>query len=226
MDPHPLTRQKSFVLRGRHTQAQARAINELWAPWGVDFDGGVLNLSEIFGREAPRSVEIGFGNGDTLVSLARHHPERDYLGIEVHAAGVGRVLGVLAREGLTNVRVIRHDAVEVFESGLEPGAIDEILVLFPDPWPKARHHGRRLIRPDVVPLLSRALKPDGVFRLATDWEPYAQQMLSVLDAEGSLSNVAGVGNAVPRHSERPLTRFENRGVGLGHAIVDLEYRRV
>ena len=225
MDPHPTVRPRSFVLRGRRTESQQRAIDRFWDRWGVDFDSEILDLDSIFSRRAPRSVEIGFGDGENLLARAGADPDRDFLGIEVHAAGVGRVLAEIDARQLSNVRIIRHDAVEVFESGLDTASIDELLVFFPDPWPKARHHRRRLIRPDIVAILSRALAVDGVFRLATDWEPYATQMFAVLDAEPLLYNVAGSGQSVPRPAQRPITKFERRGVGLGHSIVDLEYRR-
>lgn len=224
MEPSPLVRPRSFVVRGRKTEAQQRAIDEFWPAWGVDFDGAALDLDALFGRTAQRVVEIGFGNGENLLTLAERHPERDFLGIEVHGAGVGRVFGGMAERGLSNIRVIRHDAVEVFETGLRLGSLSEVLVFFPDPWPKARHHRRRLIQPEVVRLFVRALAADGVLRLATDWEPYAEHMLEVLDAEPALVNVAGAGRFVPRPDDRPVTKFERRGEKLGHAIFDLEYR--
>ncbi|WP_348787219.1 tRNA (guanosine(46)-N7)-methyltransferase TrmB [Leifsonia sp. NPDC080035] len=224
MEPTPLVRPRSFVVRGRKTEAQQRAIDEFWPAFGVDFDGSTLDLDARFGRSAPRTVEIGFGNGENLLALAERHPERDFLGIEVHGAGIGRVLAAMNERGLGNIRLVRHDAVEVFERGLAAGSIDEILVFFPDPWPKARHHRRRLIQPDVVRLLVRALASDGVLRLATDWEPYAEHMLAVLDAEPALVNAAGAGAFIPRPESRPVTKFERRGEKLGHAIFDLEYR--
>ena len=224
MEPSPLVRPRSFVIRGRKTEAQQRAIDEHWDEFGIDFDGSPLDLDTIFGRSAPRVVEIGFGNGENLLALAERHPERDVLGVEVHGAGVGRVLAAAHERGLTNIRVIRHDAVEVFERGLGDDSVDEVLIFFPDPWPKARHHRRRLVQPDVVRLLVGALKPTGVLRLATDWEPYAEHMIAVLDAEPALVNVAGAGGFIPRPDERPVTKFERRGEKLGHAIFDLEYR--
>jgi tRNA (guanine-N7-)-methyltransferase len=224
MEPTPLVRPRSFVVRGRKTEAQQRAIDELWPSYGIEFDGSRLDLDTAFRRTAPRVVEIGFGNGENLLTLAERRPERDFLGVEVHGAGVGRVLGGIRDRGLGNLRLVRHDAVEVFERGIEPGSIDEILIFFPDPWPKARHHRRRLIQPDVAGLLVRALRPQGVLRLATDWEPYAEHMLAVLDAEPGLVNAAGPGGFVPRPDDRPVTKFERRGERLGHAIFDLEYR--
>ncbi|MDN4598808.1 tRNA (guanosine(46)-N7)-methyltransferase TrmB [Leifsonia virtsii] len=224
MEPSPLVRPRSFVVRGRKTEAQQRAIDELWPTYGLEFDGSPLDLDAAFGRTAPRVVEIGFGNGENLLTLAERHPDRDFLGIEVHGAGIGRVLGAMRDRGLGNIRIVRHDAVEVFERGLAEGSVDEILIFFPDPWPKARHHRRRLVQPEVARLLVRALAPEGVLRLATDWEPYAEHMIEVLDAEPGLVNQAGEARFVPRPDDRPVTKFERRGERLGHAIFDLEYR--
>ncbi len=224
MEQPPLIRPRSFVVRGRKTEAQQRAIDELWPAYGVDFDGSPLDLDAVFGRSAERTVEIGFGNGENLLTLAERHPERDFLGVEVHGAGVGRVLAAMRDRGIRNIRIVRHDAVEVFQSGLPAGSVAEVLIFFPDPWPKARHHRRRLVQPDVAKLLLRALAPDGVLRLATDWEPYAEHMVEVLDAEPGLVNVAGEAHFVPRPEDRPVTKFERRGEKLGHAIFDLEYR--
>jgi tRNA (guanine-N7-)-methyltransferase len=224
MEPSPLVRPRSFVVRGRKTEAQQRAIDELWPSFGVEFDGTPLDLDAVFGRTAPRVAEIGFGNGENLLTLAERHPDRDFLGIEVHGAGIGRVLGAMRDRGIGNIRIVRHDAVEVFERGLPEGSLDEILIFFPDPWPKARHHRRRLIQPEFAGLLVRALAPDGVLRLATDWEPYAEHMIEVLDAEPRLVNLAGDARFVPRPDDRPVTKFERRGERLGHAIFDLAYR--
>jgi tRNA (guanine-N7-)-methyltransferase len=224
MEPSPLVRPRSFVVRGRKTEAQSRAIDELWPTFGLDFDGSPLDLDAAFGRTAPRVVEIGFGNGENLLTLAERHPERDFLGVEVHGAGIGRVLAAMRDRGLTNIRIVRHDAVEVFERGLAPRSVDEVLIFFPDPWPKARHHRRRLIQPSVARLLVAALADDGVLRLATDWEPYAEHMIEVLDAEPGLVNLAGDAHFVPRPDDRPVTKFERRGERLGHAIFDLAYR--
>ncbi len=222
--PTPLLHSRSFVVRGRKTEAQQRAIDELWPEFGIDFDGSPIDLDAAFGRRAPRVVEIGFGNGENLLALAGRHPEWDVLGIEVHGAGVGRALAGIREGGLGNVRIVRHDAVEVFATGLAAASIDEVLIFFPDPWPKARHNRRRLVQPPFAAQLARVLSPHGVLRLATDWEPYAEHMIDVLDAEPGLVNVAGSGRFVDRPDERPVTKFERRGERLGHAIFDLEYR--
>jgi len=217
---------RSFVTRGgRITAAQQRALTELWPKYGVAYDTRPLDLAALFARDAPRTLEIGFGNGENLVALARAHPERDYLGIEVHRPGVGRLLLALEGERLTNVRVICHDAVEVLERQVAPGSFAEILILFPDPWPKKRHHKRRLLQAPFVALLTRALSSGGVLRLATDWQPYALEMLTVLSAAQELRNLAAGDGCIERPAERLPTRFELRGTRLGHRVWDLAFRR-
>jgi tRNA (guanine-N7-)-methyltransferase len=178
----------------------------------------------VFGRAAPRVLEIGFGNGDTLVELAAAQPGTDFIGVEVHPPGVGHCLLEIAARGLTNVRVIVHDAVEVLSEQLAPASLDEVLLYFPDPWPKKRHHKRRIVQPAFAELVASRLKPGGSFRLATDWEPYAAWMLEVLNGCPALANVAPDGGCVGR-GERGSTRFERRGRRLGHAVFDLEFRR-
>ena len=215
---------RSFVLRsGRVTEAQQRALEALWPKFGIEFAPQPLDLDALFTRRAPRVVEIGFGNGDNLLALARAHPERDYLGIEVHRAGVGRLLMGVQAESLTNLRIVCHDAVEVLERQLPARSIDELLILFPDPWPKKRHHKRRLIQSDFAALAASRLAPGGVLRLATDWEPYARHMLEVLAACPQLRNDDPTGAFSPR-AERVLTRFEKRGERLGHDVWDLTFR--
>ena len=217
---------RSFVIRsGRITEAQQRALAQLWPKYGIEFSPALLDASALYGRDAPRTLEIGFGNGENLAALARAHPERDYLGVEVHRPGVGRLLLALEQHQLTNVRVICHDAVEVLERQIAPGSLAEILVLFPDPWPKKRHHKRRLIQAPFVTLLERVLAPAGVLRLATDWQPYALEMLAVLAAAPGLRNLDPGGGFVPRPAERIPTRFEQRGTRLGHEVWDLAFSR-
>ena len=217
---------RSFVTRaGRITPAQVRALETLWPKYGVDSDG-LIDLDALFGRRADRVAEIGFGNGDNLIALAQAHPERDFLGIEVHRPGVGRLLLQLEQRGLGNVRVVCDDAVQVLQHRLAGACLDEVLILFPDPWPKKRHHKRRLIQPDFVRLLAERVKSGGTLRLATDWEPYAQEMLVHLSAEPCLRNLAPQGGFVPRPEERQATRFERRGERLGHAVWDLAFGRV
>jgi tRNA (guanine-N7-)-methyltransferase len=217
---------RSFVTRaGRITAAQERALAQLWPRYGVGFGPGTLDLPAVFGRSAPRTLEIGFGNGENLVTLAATHPGRDYLGIEVHRPGVGRALLALEQRAIGNVRVICHDAVEVLERQIAPGSLAEVLILFPDPWPKKRHHKRRLVQPPFVALIARALAAGGTLHLATDWEPYAQEMLAVLGAAPGLENLAPEGRFSARPVERLPTRFERRGVRLGHEVWDLTFRR-
>ena len=217
---------RSFVTRaGRITPAQQRALEVLWPRYGVEYRDEPLVLHRLFGRDAPCTLEIGFGNGENLAALARAHPERDYLGVEVHRPGVGRLLLALEREQIGNVRVICHDAVEVLERQIAPGSLAEILILFPDPWPKKRHHKRRLIQGPFVALIERALAADGVLKLATDWQPYALEMLAQLSAAPHLRNLAVDGGFVTRPAERAPTRFELRGRRLGHEVWDLAFAR-
>jgi tRNA (guanine-N7-)-methyltransferase len=223
--PHRTIR--SFVKRGgRITGAQERALDALWPRYGLEFDGAILDLDATFGRRAPRVLEIGFGDGDTLVQLASTHPERDYLGIEVHPPGVGHCLLAADAAGVANLRVLRHDAVEVLERSIADAAFDEALVYFADPWPKKRHHKRRLVQPPFLRLLARRMRIGGVLRLATDWEPYAEWMLEALAQVPEFRNRAPDGRFVPRPRERPVTKFERRGERLGHVSRDLEFERV
>jgi tRNA (guanine-N7-)-methyltransferase len=218
---------RSFVTRsGRITPAQERALEELWPKYGVALGAAPLELEALFGRPARRVAEIGFGNGDNLLALAASRPQEDFLGIEVHRPGLGRLLLQLEERSLGNVRVVCGDAVEVLQRYLGGACLDEILILFPDPWPKKRHHKRRLIQPPFAALAAERLQAGGTLRLATDWEPYAAEMLATLAAESRLINVAAKGGFIPRPAERSPTRFERRGERLGHQVWDLEFRRV
>jgi tRNA (guanine-N7-)-methyltransferase len=218
---------RSFVVRaGRMTAGQSRALEELWATYGVEYSTTPLSLDAVFGRAAPRTLEIGFGNGEHLAALARAHPQRDYFGIEVHRPGVGHLLMLAANDGLTNIRASQHDAVEVLREQIAAASLDEVLVLFPDPWHKKRHHKRRLIQPPFVELVASRLNPGGVFRLATDWENYALQMLDVLRASDAFVNLSPTNDWMPRPDERAPTRFEKRGTRLGHGVWDLAFERV
>jgi tRNA (guanine-N7-)-methyltransferase len=217
---------RSFVRRaGRMTPAQARALQTLWSRFGIDPAADPPDLDQVFGRSAPRVLEIGFGNGEALLDMAAQQPQRDFIGIEVHEPGVGHALLGAQTRGLANLRLMRHDAVEALTQQFAPGSLDEILIFFPDPWPKKRHHKRRLIQPAFMALLAGALKPGGVLRLATDWQPYAGHMLQVLNGCERLRNCADDTGFVPRPAARPLTRFERRGLRLGHAVWDLAYTR-
>ena len=219
---------RSFVMRtGRMTVGQTRALEELWPRYGVEFSAEQLSLDSLFGRAAPRTLEIGFGNGEHLAALATAHPERDYFGIEVHRPGVGHLLLLASLNNLTNVRASSHDAVEVLREQIAEGSLDEVLVLFPDPWHKKRHHKRRLIQPPFVELIASRLRQGGVLRLATDWKEYALQMLEVLSAAKTLFiNLSPTGDWMPRPEERAPTRFEKRGARLGHGVWDLAFIRL
>ena len=216
---------RSFVLRqGRITEAQARAFDRHWARYGLELGGDARDFAAVFGRSAPLVLEIGFGNGEQLVHAARAEPARDFLGVEVHRPGVGRLMNALAAEGLGNVRVYCHDAVEVLEREVADGALDEVRVYFPDPWPKKRHHKRRLVQPAFVGLLARKLRTGGILHLATDWQDYAEHMRAVL-AESDRFRPLHTEALVPRPESRAETHFERRGLKLGHAVSDLLYQR-
>lgn len=222
--PEHLRRIRSFVRReGRLTEGQSSAIAHGWPQWGVDFSPALADWDVIFGRQAPRFLEIGFGMGGATAEIARNHPGNDYLGIEVHRPGVGNLLKLIEQDGLTNLRLMSHDAVDVVEQMIAPGSLDGILIFFPDPWHKKRHHKRRLIQPDFVRHLVTRLKPGGTIHCATDWENYAEQMVDVLSAEPALENTAV--DYAPRPAYRPLTKFENRGLKLGHGVWDLVFRK-
>ena len=217
---------RSFVLRqGRFTDAQQRAFDELWPRFGLDYTGTPRDFDAVFGRSAPRILEIGFGNGEAFRFSVQRDPARDHIGIEVHAPGVGRLLNALADDGSDHDRLYHHDAVEVLRHEIADGALDEIRIYFPDPWHKKRHNKRRLVNPGFAALLVRKLAADGRLHLATDWQDYAEQMWDVLDATDGIANRAGVRGAVPRPDWRPQTHFETRGQKLGHGVWDLLYDR-
>ena len=218
---------RSFVLRqGRTTPAQAQAFDTLWRRYGIDYLGTVRDFDSEFGRAAPLVLEIGFGNGEQLRHAALAEPDRNHLGIEVHRPGVGRLLNAVAHDGLTNVRIHAHDAVEVLGGEIADGALAELRIYFPDPWPKTRHHKRRLIQPEFVALAARKLAPGARLHLATDWQDYAEQMLAVVDACPALRNCSGTGHFAARPPWRTQTHFERRGVRLGHEVFDLVHEKV
>lgn len=209
---------RSFVRRGgRITAAQCRALTELWPRWGVEFRPELLDLDQVFGRRAPRVLEIGFGDGDLLTSMAAQHPETDFLGVEVHDPGIGHCLLQIEQLGLSNVRLIRHDAVEVLQQQLPERSLAGVNLFFPDPWPKKRHHKRRLVQPEFVRLLAARLAQGGEFRVATDWAPYAAHIDEIMAAQPLFELL---GDA----SGRPSTRFERRGKRLGHEVTERQYR--
>jgi tRNA (guanine-N7-)-methyltransferase len=215
---------RSYVLRqGRVTDAQRRARESLLPRFGIPFSRAPLDLDRAFGRAAPKILEIGFGMGDTTARIATRDPASDYLGIEVHGPGVGSLLRRIAELGLGNLRIIQHDAVEVLEHMIRPANLAGVHVFFPDPWPKKRHHKRRLIQPPFVALLASRLKPGGLVHVVTDWEDYATQILETLSAEPQLVNTAA--GFAPRPDWRPRTKFEERGLKLGHKVWDVAFRR-
>ena len=217
---------RSFVLRaGRTTAAQERALGELWPAYGIESGAGAQDLEAVFGRNAPRCLEIGFGAGEVIGSLAENNPHTDYLGIEVHRSGVGRLLLRAHQGNLKNLRVICDDAVDVLRDRIADRSFDEVLVFFPDPWHKKRHHKRRLIEPAFVSLIAARLRVGGTLRLATDWQEYAEQMLAVCNANPALRSLSPDRNFVARPEFRPPTRFERRGERLGHGVWDLAYSR-
>ena len=220
---HPPIR--SYVLRqGRFSRGQQRAHAELLPRWGVAYRAEPLNFREIFGRVAPVVVEIGSGMGETTARIAAENPQNDYLAIEVHAPGVGSLLKQLEEAGSANVRVAQHDAVEVMRDMVPPGSLAGVHVFFPDPWPKKRHHKRRLIQPAFAELLASCLAPGGYLHVATDWQEYAEHVLEVLQQTPGLVNTAAA--FAPRPPTRPETKFERRGIRLGHGVWDIVFKRV
>lgn len=218
---------RSFVKRtGRMTESQQRAMDEHWQDLGLTYEQGSLDLAQVFGREAPLVVEVGFGNGDSLVEMAQNEPEKNFIGIEVHEPGVGRLINNVVSLELTNLRAYCHDAVEVFSDCIPDQSIDRMQLFFPDPWHKKRHHKRRIVQPEFVEMVRRKLKIGGVWHMATDWEHYAEQMLEVMSEAPGYQNVAAEGQYVPRPETRPLTKFEQRGERLGHGVWDLMFERI
>lgn len=211
---------RSFVLRqGRTTPSQQRALDELFPRFGIAYCAAPIDPRAVFGRDAPLVLEIGSGMGETTAAIAQAHPETDFIAVEVHGPGVGSLLKRIDELDLKNLRLIRHDAVEVLETMIPDGALTGIHLFFPDPWPKKRHHKRRLVRPELAALLARKLAAGGVLHAATDWVEYAEHMESVLGAELLLERV-------PAGASRPMTKFERRGLKLGHEVRDLHYRRL
>ena len=219
---HPPIR--SYVLRqGRFSPGQQRAYAELLPRWGVPYGPAPLEFASTFGRTAPVVVEIGSGMGETTARIARENPQVDYLAIEVHAPGVGSLLRKLSEDATTNVRVIQHDAVEVMRDMIPPGSLAGLHVFFPDPWPKKRHHKRRLLQPHFVALAASRLAPGAYLHVATDWQEYAEHVLAVLESTPDLSNTADA--FAPRPATRPETKFERRGLKLGHGVWDIVFTR-
>jgi len=223
----PSSHIRSFVHRRGHLTPSQREAWQTGIPqWGLSWQPHPLELAKVFGREAPRVLEIGFGMGETTAQIAAASPETDFIGVEVYTAGCGALLRRIADQQLTNLRIIQHDAMEVVRDMIQAATLDRIQIFFPDPWPKARHHKRRLIRPDFVEELANRLKPGGILHCATDWAPYAEVMREVLSANPTLhTQSTTLDGFAPRPDYRPLTRFESRGLRLGHEVFDLVYQR-
>lgn len=216
---------RSYVIRGgRLTDSQRKAIDQHWQEYVIDYQQQSLPWDELFPQPAPLTVEIGFGMGDSLLAMAEADPATNFLGIEVHKPGVGKLIHGLVEKQLSNVRIMCHDATEVVQHCMENGAIDRFLIFFPDPWHKKRHHKRRLIQAPLVSLLANRLRKGGSIHLATDWQNYAEHMLDVMEAEPTLSNANGPNQYWPNPS-RPETKFERRGQRLGHGVWDLLYKK-
>lgn len=217
---------RSFVLRGgRLTDGQRRALEELWPRWGVEPGSGPLDFGRLFGNDHPVILEIGFGNGAAMLAMAEAEPQCNFLGVEVHRPGVGRLLLGLEERGIENVRVACADAVELLRDHLPPASLAGVRIYFPDPWPKKRHHKRRIVQPPFVDLLAGRMRPGGILHLATDWAPYAEHMLEVLQGRPDFENLSPEGRYCERPEWRPRTKYERRGERLGHAVADLVFRR-
>jgi len=217
---------RSFVRReGRLTRGQQRGLEKIWPQFGIEHDIGALDLDKIFGRTAPRILEIGFGNGASLAQQAQQHPEMDFLGIEVHRPGVGNLLQVIEREGLTNIRLMQEDAVEILREQIPLNSLDKVQLFFPDPWHKKKHHKRRIVQLDFAALLYERLKQGGIFHMATDWQHYAEHMLTTMNTAPGYRNMSESNDYVPRPESRPITKFEKRGHRLGHGVWDLMFAK-
>ena len=218
---------KSYVMRaGRMTDGQQRGLDHGWPKFGLLLADGMQDFDQVFGHQAPRTLEIGFGMGQSLLEMAQAAPEQDFIGIEVHRPGVGSLLNGLLTENVSNVRVYSCDALEVLKNCVADASLDRLMLFFPDPWHKSRHHKRRIVQPDFAQLVRSKLKVGGVFHLATDWEPYAEYMLEVLNVAPGFVNLSEDQTSVPRPAERPVTKFERRGERLGHGVWDLKFQRV
>lgn len=217
---------KSFVMRaGRMTPGQQRGLDEGWPRYGLELENGPLNIGELFGREAPVTFEIGFGMGQSLLEMAQAAPEQDFIGVEVHRPGVGALLNGMLKQDMNNVRVYSCDALDVLRQCVADNSLDRVLLYFPDPWHKSRHHKRRIVNENFTALVRQKLKPGGILHMATDWEPYAEHMLEVMQATPGYQNLSPANNWVERPVERPVTKFERRGERLGHGVWDLKFSK-
>lgn len=223
----PLRRIKSFVKRsGRMTELQRQAYQSNWQRYGLERGTAYIDFEQIFSNQQPVILEIGFGMGKSLAEMVRKNPDKNYIGIEVHRPGVGKLLALVAEQGSDNIRIYEDDAVEVLKSSIHDQSLSGVQVYFPDPWHKKRHNKRRLIQTDFVDLLVEKIKSGGVIHLATDWEPYAEQMLKVLSANPAIRNQIVEDVYAPRPEWRPETKFEQRGARLGHGVWDLLFEKI
>lgn len=217
---------KSFVMRaGRMTEGQQRGLDQGWPKFGLQLEDGLRDFDQVFGRSAPRTFEIGFGMGHSTLEMAAASPEQDFIGVEVHRPGVGALLNGLMTQNLSNMRVYSCDALEVLRNCVADASLDRVLLFFPDPWHKSRHHKRRIVQASFAELVRQKLKVGGVLHMATDWQPYAEYMLEVMNVAPGYQNLAEDGQYVPRPPERPTTKFERRGERLGHGVWDLKFQR-
>lgn len=215
---------RSFVRReGRMTLAQKQALDKFWPKWGLELSNSLLNFQEVFGRAAPITLEIGFGDGQSLLKMAQANPDRDFIGIEVYRTGVAKLFMAMEAAGVSNIRVFCTDALEVLNNAIPDHSLSKLQLFFPDPWPKARHHKRRIVQSDFATLVALKLKQGGVFHMATDWQNYAEHMMMVMEQHTQFQNTVSKGQFAPRPEERPLTKFEKRGHRLGHGTWDLIY---
>ena len=218
---------KSFVMRaGRMTEGQQRGLDQGWPKFGLQLEDGLRDFDQVFGRTAPRTFEIGFGMGHSTLEMAAASPEQDFIGVEVHRPGVGALLNGLMTQNLSNMRVYSCDAMDVLRTCVADASLDRVLLFFPDPWHKAKHNKRRIVQPAFAELVRRKLKVGGGLHMATDWQPYAEYMLEVMNVAPGYQNLAADGQYVPRPTERPTTKFERRGERLGHGVWDLKFQRI
>jgi tRNA (guanine-N7-)-methyltransferase len=218
---------RSFVKReGRLTNGQAKALEQYWSVMGLSHSDGLINPSELFNNTNPVVLEIGFGMGKSLVEMAKNAPELNFIGIEVHRPGVGACISLAQEQGVTNLKVYEHDAIEILADCIPAQCLTTVQLFFPDPWHKKKHHKRRIVQPEFVETIRQKLKVDGVFHMATDWENYAECMLEDMSTAPGYKNLSEANNYVPRPDSRPLTKFENRGQRLGHGVWDIQFQRI
>lgn len=226
-EEQPLRRLRSFVRRqGRLTEGQSRALDTLWDEYGLELSQGPLNFEQVFGNNHPTVLEIGFGDGVSLLEMARTGSDKNFIGVEVHRPGVGKLINDAQRDDVHNIKVFCDDAIDVLEKSITPNSLDGVQLFFPDPWHKKRHNKRRIVQPQFAQQIRAKLKVGGYFHMATDWEPYAEHMMDVMSQAEGYKNSSGNGNYSPRPDHRPITKFERRGERLGHGVWDLIFTKV